>query len=117
MTLLIDASEIGGSGLSLLKFREKRTTVSSEKACKFTQIYVNYSSGKFTSIVNDLPFNLHSRLNGVPRFIYCSRYEKNFYILYLHINYLKPAGIFCSKFQIYIIYRRNQIYVKNDSFT
>jgi hypothetical protein len=89
----------------------------SEKACKFTQIYVNYSSGKFTSIVNDLPFNLHSRLNGVPRFIYCSRYEKNFYILYLHINYLKPAGIFCSKFQIYIIYRRNQIYVKNDSFT
>jgi hypothetical protein len=89
----------------------------SEKACKFTQIYVNYSSGKFTSIVNDLPFNLHSRLNGVPRFIYCSRYEKNFYILYLHINYLKPAGIFCSKFQIYIIYRRNQIYVKKDSFT
>jgi hypothetical protein len=43
--------------------------------------------------VNDLPFNLHSRLNGVPRFIYCSRCEKNFYILYLHIKYLKPAGI------------------------
>jgi hypothetical protein len=31
MTLLIDASEIRGSGLLLLKFREKRRVVSRER--------------------------------------------------------------------------------------